>query len=71
MSEKQTALDAMNCEELLKELARLTTERDHIHSQVGTPTQASSEQAPQIEHLLDQGARIDRIGELLKARGCQ
>jgi hypothetical protein len=32
------ALEAMDCAELLKELARLTTERDHIHSQVGTPT---------------------------------
>jgi hypothetical protein len=71
MSEKQPALEAMNCEELLKELARLTSERDHIHSQIGTPAQASPEQAPQIDHLLDQGARIDRIGELIKARGCQ
>jgi hypothetical protein len=71
MSEEPRSLEAMNCEELLKELARLTSERDHIQSQVATPAQASAEQAPQVGHLLDQGKRIERIGELLKAKSCQ
>jgi hypothetical protein len=66
-----SALDSMNCEELLKELARLTAERDHVHSQIGTPAQASAEQAPQVEHMLEQGKLIDRIGELLQAKRCQ
>jgi hypothetical protein len=64
-------LESMSCEELLKELARLTAERDHVQSQIGTPAQASAEQAPQVKHMLDQGALIDRIGELLKSKGCQ
>jgi hypothetical protein len=38
---------------------------------VATPAQASDEQAPQVAGMLDQGARIERIGELLKAKGCQ
>jgi hypothetical protein len=66
-----SALESMSCEDLLKELARLTAERDHVQSQVGTPAQASDEQAPQVEHMLNQAALIDRIGELLAARGCQ
>jgi hypothetical protein len=61
----------MSCKELLKELARLTSERDHAHAQVATPAQASDEQLPQVAGMLDQGARIDRIGELLKAKGCE
>jgi hypothetical protein len=66
-----SALESMDCDQLLKELARLTTERDQIQSQVGTPAQASAEQAPQVEHMLNQGALIDRIGELLKLKKCQ
>jgi hypothetical protein len=71
MTEERRALESMSCEELLKELAHLTAERDHVQSQIGTPAQAGAEQAPQVDHLLDQGARIDRIGELLKAKRCQ
>jgi hypothetical protein len=71
MNERPQPLEAMSCEELLKELARLTSERDHVQSQVATPEQASAEQAPQVAHMLDQSARIERIGELLKAKGCQ
>jgi hypothetical protein len=71
MSEQPRALESMSCEELLKELARLTAERDHVQPQIGTPAQANDEQAPQVDHLLDQSARIDRIGELLKVKGCQ
>jgi hypothetical protein len=42
-----------------------------VQSQVGTPQQATADQAPQVGHMLDQGARIEKIGELLKAKGCQ
>ena len=66
-----SALESMDCDQLLKELARLTAERDQIQSQVGTPAQASAEQAPQVEHMLTQAALIDRIGELLKLKNCQ
>jgi hypothetical protein len=61
----------MSCEELLRELARLTSERDHIQSEVATPDRATPEQAPRVANMVDQGMRIDRIGELLKAKGCQ
>ena len=71
MTQEQRALESLSCKELLKELARLTAERDHVQSQIGTPAQASTEQAPQVEHLLSEAAQIDRIGELLKAKGCQ
>ena len=71
MTEQPRALEAMSCEELLKELARLSSERDHVHAKVATPAHASYEQAPQVACMLDQGARIERIGELLKAKGCQ
>jgi hypothetical protein len=70
MSE-QAGLEAMTCEELLRELARLSSERDHTHADVATPSQASDEQAPQVAGMLDQSARIERIGELLKAKKCQ
>jgi hypothetical protein len=56
---------------LLKELARLTAERDHVQSRIGTPAQASAEQAPQVAHKLDQAELIDRIGELLQTKRCQ
>jgi hypothetical protein len=71
MTKERPALESMSCEELLKELARLTAERDQVQSQIGTPAQASPEQAPQVDHFLDQSAQMDRIGELLKAKRCQ
>jgi hypothetical protein len=71
MSNEPRALEAMSCDELLRELARLASERDHVQSQVATPAQADADQAPQVGHMLEQGARIERIGELLKAKGCQ
>jgi hypothetical protein len=70
MSDQARALEAMSCEELLKELARLGSERDHVQSQVGTPDQAMPEQAPQVEGMLRQNDRMERIGELLKSKGC-
>lgn len=71
MSEKSQTLEAMSCEELLRELARLSSEHDHTQAQVGAPDQAPSEQAPQIEAMIKQNDRIARIGELLKAKQCQ
>jgi hypothetical protein len=71
MEEQFKALEGMTCEELLRELARLSSERDHVQAEVATPEQASPEQAPQVASMLDQGRLLDRIGELLKAKGCQ
>jgi hypothetical protein len=65
------ALESMSCEELLKELARLTSERDHAQAESATPARADTERVAQVASLLDQSARIDRIGELLKAKRCQ
>ena len=70
MSEEPRSLEAMSCDELLHELARLSPERDHVQSQVATPAQAAPEQAAQVEGMLRQSDRIQRIGELLKAKGC-
>lgn len=70
MSDESRPLEAMTCEELLKELARLSSERDQLQSQGATPGQAIPEQASQVDSMLRQSARIDRIGELLKAKGC-
>jgi hypothetical protein len=71
MSEELRALEAMDCAELLKELARLSSEHDHVQSQVGTADQALPEQTTQVDGMLKQSKRMDRIGELLKAKGCQ
>lgn len=71
MGDKARPLEEMSCEELLQELARLTSEHDRTQSQVGTPAQANPEQAPHVDHMLRQSERMDRIGELLKSKGCQ
>jgi hypothetical protein len=71
MSDEPRALEEMTCEELLKELARLASERDHTQSQVGTLTTAAPEQLPQVNSIAQQSKRMDRIGELLKSKGCQ
>jgi hypothetical protein len=39
-------LESMSCEELLKELARLTAERDHVQSQIGTPLRPAPSKRP-------------------------
>ena len=70
MSDDAQTLEAMNCEELLKELARLTSERDQLQAQVATPEQATPAQAPQVDGMLQQSERIQRIGELIEAKGC-
>jgi len=64
-------LEAMTCEELLRELARISSERDHAQADIGTPAQASAAQAPQVAGMLDQISRMDRISELLKEKKCQ
>ena len=71
MSDQSRPLETMSCEELLRELARLTSERDHVHAEVATPSQAPPEREPQVADMLDLSAKIDRIGALLKAKGCQ
>ena len=71
MSEDLQALETMSCEELLKELARLGSERDHAQAQGATPAQALPEQASQVDSAFRQAERIQRIGELIKTKGCQ
>ena len=71
MSDKRRALEEMNCDELLKELARLTSERDHLQAQVGMPGTATADELPQVNSVAQQGEQMDRIGELLKSKGCQ
>jgi hypothetical protein len=70
MTEHAT-LETMTCEQLLRELARLSSERDHVQADVATPARASGAQAPQVAGMLDQSALIARIGELLKEKKCQ
>jgi len=70
MNEEPKTLESMTCEELLKELARLTSEHDHLQTQVATPDRAIPEQAPQVKTMLNQGDRMQRISELLKVKGC-
>jgi hypothetical protein len=68
MADEHNSLESMSCAELLKELARLTSERDQTSAAVATVEQAGDEQ--QVATLRQESARIDRIGELLKAKGC-
>lgn len=63
-------LDTMACEELLAELARLTASKDRLNASVATPEQADPHQEPHVDTMLDVSAQIDRIGELLRAKGC-
>ncbi len=70
MSDEPRALEAMSCEELLRELARITSERDHMQAQVGMPGTATPEELPQVNNVAQQGETMDRITELLKAKGC-
>jgi hypothetical protein len=67
----QGNLESMTCEELLRELAQLSSERDHVQADIGTPAQASDAQSSQVAGMLDQASRMDRISELLKEKKCQ
>lgn len=70
MSDQPKNLDTMSCDELLRELARLTSERDRTSEQVATPAQAGDEQAPQVATMINESDRVDRIGQLLKEKNC-
>lgn len=70
MTNQDQDLEAMNCEELLRELARLAADSDAVNAEIATPEQATPEQEPQAANLVDQRARMDRISELLKAKNC-
>jgi hypothetical protein len=63
-------LESMTCDELLRELAKLAASSDALNAEVATPAQATPEQEPQVNNLVDQRGRMDRIGELIKAKGC-
>ena len=51
MGDKPRALEAMSCEELLREMSRLTPERDHLQAQVGMPGTATVEELPQVNDI--------------------
>jgi hypothetical protein len=70
MSDEPRALESMSCEELLREMSRLTSERDHLQAQVGMPGTATVEELPRVNDVAQQAETIDRITELLKAKGC-
>ena len=59
MSDQSRPLETMSCEELLWELARLTSERDHVHAEVATPSQTPPEREPQVVDMLNQSTKID------------
>jgi hypothetical protein len=63
-------LEDMSCEELLRELARISSEHDRINTQVATPDQASPDQQPQVATMHRESERMQRIGDLLKEKGC-
>lgn len=70
MTNQDQDLEAMSCDELLRELASLATDSDHVNAEVGTPEQAAPEQEPQVASLVNQRVRMDRISELIKAKNC-
>lgn len=70
MTNQDQDLESMNCNELLRELASLATDSDHVNSEIATPEQAAPEQEPQVVSLINQRTRMDRISELLKAKNC-
>ena len=63
-------IETMSCDELLRELARLTSERDVLQAQVGTAKTADPSQGSQVTAMERQAARIQRIGELIAQKGC-
>lgn len=71
MPDQPRDIEKMSCDELLRELARLTSELDRTNEQVATPEQASDEQIPQVASMFNQRSRLDRIGELIKQKGCE
>lgn len=70
MEHNNDDLETMSCEELLRELARLAASSDALNAEVATPEQAAPEQEHQVNSLIDQRQRMDRIGELITAKRC-
>lgn len=71
MADTQADLESMSCEELLKELAQLAAEGDELNAEVATPQQAAPQQESQVVDLVNTRARMDRITQLLKDKGCE
>lgn len=69
MSDQKLELESMTCEELLRQLARLSTERDALHADLGAAQPSGQE--TRVEDMDRQAAQIKRIGELLTEKGCQ
>lgn len=63
-------VETMSCDELLRELARLTSERDVLQAQVGAADTADPSQGTQVTAMERQAARMKRIGELIAQKGC-
>lgn len=70
MNIDDTALETMTCDELLRLLAKLSAAGDHLNAEVGTPAQADAEHQDQARDLVTTRHRIDRISDLLLAKGC-
>lgn len=67
MGESSDLIETMSCEELLRELARLTAARDRdtaavMGDSIGTGASHAT--------LADERDQLSRIAELIKARGC-
>lgn len=70
MTSSNHDLEALTCDELLRELARLAASSDELNAEVATPEQAAPYQKPQVAHLVNQRERMDRISELIIAKNC-
>lgn len=70
MTNQPEDIESMDCQALLRELTRLATTSDELNAEVGTPEQALPQQQPQVAALTDKRARMDRITDLLKEKGC-
>lgn len=70
MNVDDAALEAMTCDELLRLLAGLTASGDHLNAEIGTPAQADAQHQEQARDLVATRQRIDRISDLLLAKGC-
>jgi hypothetical protein len=70
MTNQDQDLESMSCDELLRELASLATDSDHVNAKIATPEQVALEQEPQGAGPVNQRARMERISELIKAKNC-
>jgi hypothetical protein len=68
MDETPKPLDAMSCEELLRELARLTVRHDRDTADVmGNNTSSAASHGT----LADERDRLNCVAALLKEKGCE